>query len=104
MLTELLRTVLRVIVRVIMVVGSLFFLASVLAMALILVSFWLIRAVWSKLTGQPVSPWMIQFNRPAVRSRFRWPANPSRGQVGAQRRADSEVIDVEPKAIKSLLS
>ena len=101
MLSELLRTVLGVIVRVVMVVGGLFFLASALVVALVLVSVWLLRAVGAKLTGQAVSPLTMQVNRPAAWSRFRKPAKQSRGQVGAQRRVESEVIDVEPKSIKT---
>jgi len=96
-----------VLVRATMLVVGLIFLASVLAMALILMSVWLLRALWAKLTGQPVNPWKFQMDRQAMWSRFyRQPGQGrSTGQTAAQRREqagviDAEVIDVEPKAIK----
>ena len=101
---ELLRVGVGVIVRVAVLVASLVFLACVLVMGLILVGVWLLRAVGAKLTGQPVNPWTFQVNRPAMWSRFYRPAEQGRGQVVTQRRDDSEVIDVEPKAIKPPLS
>lgn len=103
-MNELLRVSVGVIVRVAILVASLIFLACVLAMALILVGVWLLRAVWAKLTGQPVIPWTFQVNRPAMWSRFYRPAEQGRGQFATQRRDDSAVIDVEPKAIKPPLS
>lgn len=104
MLIELLRVAVGLIVRVAVLVASLFFLACVLALALILVGVWLLRAVWAKLTGQPVIPWTFKVNRPAMWSRFYRPEEPGRGQFATQRRDDSAVIDVEPKAIKPPLS
>ena len=102
-LIELLKTVMSLVVRTALLVASLIFLISVLAMSLILVSFWLLRAAWSKLTGQPVKPWRFRFNRPTMWSRSHRPA-PGRSQVAAHQRDDSEVIDVEPKSIKPPLS
>ena len=104
MLIELLRVAVGVIVRVAVLVASLVFLACVLVMALILVGVWLLRAAWAKLTGQAVNPWTFQVNRPVMWSRFYQPADQGRSQVATQQRDDSEVIDVEPKAIKPPLS
>ena len=91
-----------VVVRVVMVLAGLIFLASVLVMALILLGVWLLRALWAKLTGQPVNPWTFQVNRQAMWNRFyRPPAyGQGPGQGTEQRRDDADVIDVEPKAIK----
>ena len=106
MLNEFLRTVMGVIVRVAMLVAGLIFLASVLAMALILLGVWLLRALWAKLTGQPVNPWTFQVNRQAMWNRFYRPPGqgqrqgPGPGQTATQRRDDTDVIDVEPKVIK----
>jgi hypothetical protein len=108
-LNEFLRTVVGVIVRVAMLVAGLIFLASVLAMALILLGVWLLRAVWAKLTGQPVNPWKFQVDRQAMWNRFYRPPGSGQGQQApgqdagwsaAQRRDDADVIDVEPKSIK----
>lgn len=107
MLNDFLRTVVSLIVRVAMLVAGLIFLASVLAMALILLGVWLLRAIWAKLTGRPVNPWVFQMDRQAMWNRFYRPPGQGHGpgQTAAQRREyadviDAEVMDVEPKAIK----
>lgn len=41
----------------VIVVGAVFFLC-LLAMASVLVTLWVLRAMWAKLTGQPVMPWV----------------------------------------------
>jgi hypothetical protein len=93
-----------VVVRVVMVLAGLIFLASVLVMALILLGLWLLRALWAKLTGQPVIPWKFQVDRQAMWNRFyRQPGQgqaPGPGQATATRRDDADVMDVEPKAIR----
>ena len=106
-MNDFLRTVVGLIVRVAMLVAGLIFLASVLAMALILLGVWLLRAIWAKLTGRPVNPWVFQMDRQAMWNRFYRPPGQGRGpgQTAAQRREhadviDAEVMDVEPKAIK----
>ena len=101
-MNEFLRMVVGVFLRVAMLVAGLIFLASVLAMALVLLGVWLLRALWAKLTGQPVIPWKFQVDRQAMWNRFyRPPAyGQEQGQGAAQRRDDADVIDVEPKAIK----
>jgi hypothetical protein len=108
-LNEFLRIMVGVVVRVVMVVAGLIFLASVLVMALILLGVWLLRALWAKLTGQPVIPWKFQVDRQAMWNRFYRPPGSGQGQQApgqgagwsaGQRRDDADVIDVEPKAIK----
>lgn len=99
-MNEFLRTMVGVVVRVVMVLAGLIFLASVLVMALILLGLWLLRALWAKLTGQPVIPWKFQVDRQAMWSRFYRAPGQRQGQGAAQRRDDADVIDVEPKAIK----
>ena len=105
-MNELLRTVVGVVVRVAMLVAGLIFLASVLAMALILLGVWLLRALWAKLTGQPVNPWTFQVDRQGMWNRFYHAPGQGQGsgkspaQTAAPWRDDSDVIDVEPKVIK----
>lgn len=103
-MNEFLKTMVNLLVRVAMLAAGLFFLASVLVMALVLLGVWLLRAVWAKLTGRPVNPWKFQVNRQAMWNRFYRPPGSGRGagpvQGAAQRRDDADVIDVEPKAIK----
>ena len=108
-MTEFLRTMVGVVVRVAMLMAGLIFLASVLAMALILLGVWLLRALWAKLTGQPVNPWVFQMDRQAMWNRFYRAPGSGQGQQApgqcagwsaAQRRDNADVIDVAPKAIK----
>ncbi|NDP39300.1 MAG: hypothetical protein GZ093_11205 [Rhodoferax sp.] len=89
-------TIFGFLVRVALLLAGLIFMASLLAVAVLVLLLWLLRALWAKLTGQPVSPWTFQFNRQGTWQRFyRPPAN------GAPpRRDDANVIDAEVKEIK----
>ena len=85
------KTIFSVIFRVVLLLAGLVFLASLLGAALLLLVVWLLRALWARLTGQPVSPWTFQINRQAMMNRFyRGP-----GATGAGRRDDADVIDAE---------
>jgi hypothetical protein len=96
MLNQLMGTILSVLVRLGLLLAGLVFLVSLLAAASLLLLVWLLRALWAKLTGQPVRPWIFQVNRQAMWSRFYRPPGPAH----APQRDDSNVIDVEPKEIK----
>lgn len=82
------KTIFAVIFRVVLLLAGLVFLASLLGAALLLLVVWLLRALWARLTGQPVVPWTFQINRQAMMDRF------YRGP-GAGRRDDADVIDAE---------
>jgi hypothetical protein len=75
--------------RVVLLLAGLVFLASLLGAALLLLVVWLLRALWARLTGQPVVPWTFQINRQAMMDRF------YRGPGGAARSGDADVIDAE---------
>jgi hypothetical protein len=80
-----------VIFRAVLLLAGLVFMASLLAAALVLLVVWLLRAVWARLTGQPVVPWTFQVNRQAMMDRFyRGP-----GSGRAARPDDADVIDAE---------
>ncbi len=102
MLKQVMGTILGVMVRLGLLLVGLVFLLSLLAAALLLLLVWLVRALWAKLTGQPVQPWAFRVNRQAMWSRFYRASGPhDSGRVShAPRRDDSDVIDVEPKEIK----
>ncbi len=103
-MTDLGVKVLGFLVRVGLMLAALVFFASVLAAGLLVLLLWLLRALWAKLTGQPVSPWTFQVNRQAVWERFR-PAQPgSTGRSPAPGRSevvDADVTDVQVKRIDS---
>ncbi len=98
MLNQVIGTILGVMVRVVLLLAGLVFLASVLTAAALLLAVWLVRAFWAKLTGQAVSPWTFQVSRQAMWNRFyRRP-----GPGGAARRDASDVIDVEIREIREI--
>ncbi|MCX7246371.1 MAG: hypothetical protein NTX31_01625 [Burkholderiales bacterium] len=77
----------RFILRVVLLV------ASLLVAALVLLALWLLRSLWARLNGRPVTPWTFKVDRQALWDRFyRTP-----GQVPKSQRDDSDVIDVEAK-------
>lgn len=109
-MTDFLLKLLGFVVRVGLILAGLVFFASLLAVAMVLLMVWLLRALWAKLTGQPVSPWTFQLNRQAMWQHFyqRTPgqrghtrsAEPGRGDVVDADVTDVTVItDVEPKRI-----
>ena len=90
------KTIFGFLVRVVLLLAGLVFMASLLAAAVLVLVLWLLRALWAKLTGQPVSPWTFQVNRQAMWQRFYRPPAPG----ARSRRDDANVIDAEVKEIK----
>ena len=93
------KTFIGFVVRGVLLLAGLVFVASLLAGALLLLAVWFVRALWAKLTGQPVVPWTFQVNRQAMMDRFyRAPGSGGvspRGEV-----IDADVVDVEVKSIR----
>ena len=83
----------RVLLRVVLLVSGMIFLASLLVAALVLLALWLLRSLWARLNGRPVTPWTFKVDRQALWDRFY--RAPGRGP--ASQRDDSDVIDVEAK-------
>lgn len=96
MLNRMMGKILSTMVRVVLVLAGLVFAASLLTAALFVLAVWLVRALWARLTGQPVQAWTFQVNRQAMWSRFYRPPGPAH----KPQRDDSNVIDVKPKEIK----
>ncbi len=89
-------TIFGFLVRVVLLLAGLVFMASLLAVGLLVLALWLLRALWAKLTGQPVSPWTFQVNRQATWQRF----YRSSASGAPPRRDDANVVDAEVKEIK----
>lgn len=105
------------ILRVILVLLGLAFAASLAVAALLLATVWGLRYVWARLTGKPVSPWVMRFNPRSGFDRFRQAAQPAEPQaadvVNARARGESverpvrirgtasDVTDVAPKRFSS---
>ena len=80
----LLRLVLRVVVLAVGVVVFLSLLAAVLVLALV----WGLRAAWARITGKPVTPWVMRMDprtgfSTAFRSTQRWSAGGHRSAPAA---------------------
>ena len=103
-MNQLVRSVFGLILRVGLLVAGLVFFLSLMAAASLLLMVWLLRSLWARLTGQPVTPWAFKVNREAMWNRFyRAPGQGPMSRPGSgpsPRRDDPDVIDVEPKEIK----
>lgn len=94
MLNRIFRTIVRGLLRVLLLLAGLVFICSLLLAGLLWLTMWLARAAWARLTGQPVQPWTFQINRHAAWSRYYQRSAPR------PRSDDSDVIDAEIKEIK----
>ena len=80
-------TILRVLLRLGLFAIGLVFAATILVVSVLLLALWGVRALWFKLTGRPVAPFVMRYK---ARDAFR----------GAYRTAPSQdVIDVEAKRL-----
>jgi hypothetical protein len=85
----------RFLLRLLLVIAGLIFVASLMVMMLVLLMVWALRALWRKLTGQPVMPFVMRMNpRAGFDQVFR-----QGGGAAAKppRRVPDDVTDVEPK-------
>ncbi|WP_027016860.1 hypothetical protein [Comamonas composti] len=102
-------------VRIVLVLVGLVFVASLIAAAALLALIWGIRALWAKLTGQPITPWAMRMNprtgwETVYRSGAQWMAQAGSGErsqrgYAAGRRAGAlpgagEVTDVQPREVR----
>ena len=83
---------------------GLVFAATLLFAVLVLACIWALRAGWARLTGRPVTPWVMRFNPQDGWNRFNrapgpWPG-PQSGEP-APRRDLTDVTDVEVKEPRS---
>jgi hypothetical protein len=99
--------------RVILFCVGLVLAASLAVAVLFLAALWLMSAAWARLTGKPVTPWVMRFKPGSGFDRFRQAAKPAqpnaadvvnaraRGESAEQpvriRGTPSDVTDVMPK-------
>jgi hypothetical protein len=102
------RSVLGLILRLGLLLAGLVFFASLFVMAIVLLMLWLARALWAKLTGQNVHPWVFKMSGRPPWQRSGFPgAPPSQADnvVDAEVRVrpeEADVTDVQPKRIERL--
>lgn len=86
-------------------VGVVFFL-SLLTVACILAAVWALRALWAKLTGQPVTPWVMPMRGAAADSSEEAsdaaPFTPAAGSKrgGILPKMANDVSDVQPREVR----
>lgn len=95
-------TVMTFLLRIFLLAAGLLFAASLAVAAVLMLAVWGVRAGWAKLTGQPVSPFIMRIDpRGGFERMYR-----RSGQGSATPRADAvrpgraagDVTDVEPRA------
>ena len=105
-MSDLIDAVIRLVLRVVLLLMAMVFIASLLLAALVLLAVWFVRRSWARLTGRPVSPWVFRVDPRAQWSRFyhaadRWPRGSTRFGHDAQApRKPPDVQDVEVKEPK----
>lgn len=104
------------ILRFVLFLLGLVFAASLAVAVLLLAVAWGLRYGWARLTGRPITPWVMRFNPGAGFNRFRaanQPAEPTAADVIGARAlgesserpvrvhgAGSDVTDVQPKSAR----
>lgn len=98
-------TVVAWVLKAVLLVAGLVFALSLLVALLVLALAWALRALWARLTGRPVTPWVMRVDPRTAWSRMRPQAGPfaegSTGPVGRRRPELTDVTDVEPRAPRS---
>jgi hypothetical protein len=63
--------------RVILLLLGLVFAASLAVVVMLLAAAWGVRYAWGRLTGKPVTPWVMRFNPRSGFDKFRHAAQPA---------------------------
>ena len=81
--------------RVILLLLGLVFAASLAVAVMLLAAVWGVRYAWGRLTGKPVTPWVMRFNPRSGFDRFRNAAQPSQPTAAdvANARARGESVE-----------
>ena len=95
--------ILRFLLRVLLVAAGLVFAASVLAAFVLLLALWSVRALWARLTGRPVTPFVMRMGSGSAFAAMMRRAPPAsrtpRADTAAGVRARLvDVSDVEPRS------
>jgi hypothetical protein len=76
-------TILRFLLPIVLFAAGLVFAACMLAVTVLLLAFWSVRAAWLRLTGRPVAPFVTRF----------------KPRQGHRAPAGGDVVDVEAKRL-----
>ena len=87
----------RLVFRISLLLAGLVFVACLLAVAVLLLGLWLVRALWARLTGQPISPWVFRVDPRAQWDRFhRGPGKREQDLGRAARPGSGQMTGVTP--------
>ena len=94
-------TVLNFILRLVLLAAGLVFAASMAVAFVLMIAFWGVRAVWAKLTGRPVVPFIVRIDpRSAFERMYRASDRHNRTprpDAVRSRYVVGDVTDVEPR-------
>ena len=78
---------------------GLVFAASVLVLVLLLAGFWFARAAWARITGRPVTPWVMRVD---PRAAWTWGTQRAQGRAADSplRQGSREIADVTDVEVK----
>ena len=118
-MNEFVAGVLRLLVRVLVVAMGLVLFASLLVAAMVLALVWSLRAAWARMTGRPVTPWVMRMDprtgfHTVFRTTERWTSARPRAAPDAHGAGDeatasrrggvlpgaAEVTDVEAREVR----
>ena len=118
-MNEIVAGLFRFVLRVVVVAMGLVLFLSLLAAVMVLALVWTLRAGWARLTGRPVTPWVMRMDprsgfSTVFRSSERWSASRRSASTAADAAADdaaasrrggvlpgaAEVTDVEARDVR----
>lgn len=76
-----------VVLRLVLLLVGLVFVASVLAAGVVLLLLWMLRALWARASGKPVRPWAFRLHKQAMWDPFR------RGGFVHEGESQGDVVD-----------
>ena len=84
----------RLVFRVALLLVGLVLVGSLLVVAVLLLGLWLVRALWARLTGQPVAPWVFRVDPRAQWNRFKRASGSREQDIGRAARPGSGSGDI----------
>lgn len=91
-------SILRFLLRLLLIAAGLIFGLSLALVMIVLLAAWGVRALWCKLTGKPLTPFVMRFHpREGFDQLFKRADRSEQAPVQASRRLLADVTDVEPK-------
>ena len=103
-LNEVVTTIVRWSLRLIVIaMGAVLFLSLLVAVGVLAMA-WSLRALWARLTGRPVTPWVMRMDprhgfNTVYRSTARWTAHTAE-QARHRANRPRDVTDVQPREIR----